>query len=137
MKHPAGVVIIGLGAVLLAGAGIGDAQEKAPPPIAGFARYSGTAKIQAPAGAARSLRIEVKDWHLERTEQAIRVPITGFYIVQLTSGHIDTELAGTRTSRRPGDIWTVASGQSMSLFFPRHSQTVHLQTIAVNPAGVR
>jgi len=127
MKHIAGVVIVSMGSALLAGAMIGDTKEQPAAPSSVFSRFSGTAKVNA-----TSLRVEIKDWQLVRTPQGIRIPVTGFHLVQLTSGKVDTEIAGRREHRKAGDFWTVAAGETMIVHFPPHSQAAKIKTIAIN-----
>jgi uncharacterized membrane protein len=130
MKHVRKVSIVSLASVLLAGAIIGATQEQSAGPAAAVSRYSGIAKVKA-----TSLRVEIKDWHFVRTAQGVRLPVTGFYIAQLTSGRIDTEIAGKQEHHRAGDFWTVAAGQTMTVSFPPHSEAAHIKTIAITPAA--
>ncbi len=134
MKHVREVAIVGWASVLLAGTIMGATKEPSASPAAVVSRYSGIANVKASGSAAVTpLRVEIKDWHLLRTAQAVRVPVVGFYIAQLTSGQIDTEIAGKQDHRRPGDFWTVADGESMSVTFPPHSQSAQIKTIAITP----
>jgi hypothetical protein len=105
-------------------------------PAAVVSRYAGVANVAARAGtAATPLRIEIKDWSLVRTPRGVRLPAAGFYIVQLKSGQIDTEIAGKKEHRHAGDFWTVAVSESMIVTFPPHSQAAQLQTITITPGG--
>ena len=139
MKHVREVAIVSLASVLLAGAIIGAGKEQSAGPAAVVSRYSGIAKVKAPGRTTPTpLRVEIKDLHFVRTPQGVRLPAAGFYIAQLTSGRIDTEIGGKQEHRRAGDFWTVAAGESMTVNFPPHSQSAQIQTIAITPAaGVR
>jgi hypothetical protein len=134
MKHVREVAIVSWASVLLAGTIMGATKEPAAGPAAVVSRYSGIARVKAPGSAAATpLRVEIKDWHFVRTPQGVRLPVAGFYIAQLTSGQIDTEIAGKQERRHPGDFWTVADGESMSVSFPPRSQSAQIKTIAINP----
>lgn len=123
-------------AVLLVAVLIAGAAEQSAKPAAAITRYSGVASVGLRPGAAVTpLRVEMKDWNFARTDQAVKLPIAGFYIVQLTSGKIDTEIAGKTEHRRAGDFWTVAAGETMSVSFPKFSESAQMKTIAVGPAG--
>ena len=134
MKHVA-AVLIALGSAALAGAMMQAASEKPGAPSSVFPRYSGVVQVKGPAGAAaRPLRVEIKDWQMVRTPQGVRLPVKGFCIMQLTSGAIDTEIAGKQEHHKAGDTWTVAAAESMTVRFPPHSQAAKIKTVAVNPA---
>jgi len=139
MKHVRGIAIVSLASALVAGALAGAADQHFGSPAAMVSRYAGVANVAAPGGtAATRLKVEIKDWSLVRTPEGVRLPATGFYIVQLKSGGIDTEIAGKKERRHAGEFWTVAAGESMTVSFPPHSQAAQLQTIAVSPgAGTR
>lgn len=137
MKHVRAMSIVSLASVLLAGAIIGVTQERSAGPAAVVSRYSGTANIKAPGrAAATSLHVEIKEWHFVKTSAAAaQLPAKGFYIAHLTSGRIDTEIAGKREHRRAGDFWTVAAGQSMTISFPPHSESAQIKTVAISPGA--
>ena len=138
MKSVSGVVIVSLASAILAGATASAADQQFASPAAVVSRYAGVANVAAPAGtAAKPLRVEIKDWSLVRTPRGVRLPAAGFYIVQLKSGQIDTEIAGKKEHRHAGDFWTVAVSESMIVTFPPHSQAAQLQTITLTPGGGR
>jgi hypothetical protein len=135
MKHVRGIAIVSLASALVAGA-LAGADQHSGSPAGMVSRYTGVANVAAPAGkAATPLKVEIKDWSLVRTGEGVRLPATGFYIVQLKSGRIDTEIAGKKEHRHPGEFWTVAASESMTVSFPPHSEAAQLQTIAVNPGA--
>ena len=133
MKSVSGIVIVSLASAILAGAGAADQQFASPAAV--VSRYAGVANVSSPAGTATPLRVEIKDWSLVRTARGVRIPAAGFYIAQLKSGQIDTEIAGKKEHRHAGDFWTVAVSESMIVTFPPHSQAAQLQTIAITPGG--
>jgi hypothetical protein len=128
--------IVGVASVMVAAA-IADATDQKPAaPAAVVSRYSGVLSVAAPTGAAaRPLRVEIKDWQMVRTPQGVQVPAAGFYIAQLKSGEIDTEIAGKKEHRQAGDFWTVAAGESMTITFPPHSQSAQIQTVLITPGA--
>jgi hypothetical protein len=130
MKNLTQIAAIGLACALVAGAIAVAADQQAVPAKAGVSRYSGVASVTA-AGKAAQLRVEIKDWHLVRSEEAVKLPVSGFYIAQLKSGEIDTEIAGKKEHRRAGDFWTVAAGESMTISFPPHREAAQIQTMTI------
>jgi hypothetical protein len=131
VKNLTKIAVVGLASALVAGAIALAADQKAIPATAAVSRYSGVAKVTSPEGKSAQLRIEIKDWNLTRTEQAVKLPVAGFYVAQLKSGEIDTEIAGKKERRRPGDFWTVAAGESMSISFPPHREAAQIQTMTI------
>jgi quercetin dioxygenase-like cupin family protein len=79
------------------------------------------------------MRIEIKEWHFVRKQQASQIPAQGFYIAQLRSGRIVTQIGGKSETRQAGDFWTIDAGESMSVTLPQHSQSAQLQTVAITP----
>ncbi len=131
MGSVAGAALVGVVAFAA-----GQADQKVSGPAAMVVRYAGVAEVPIRAGTAPArLRVEMRDWHFVRTEQGVKLPIVGFYIAQLTSGEIDTEIDGKREHRVAGDFWTVPVGGSMTLSFPPHSQAAQIRTMAVAPGA--
>ena len=136
MKHRTHILIAGLLSGLMGATVVTAADQKAGAPSGTVSRYSGVANVPGHAGAAATaVRVEIKDLALVRNEQGIQIPATGFYIVQLKSGRVDTEIAGKKEQRHAGDFWTVAAGEPMKVIFPPHSQSAQLQTVAITPGG--
>jgi hypothetical protein len=136
MQRVTEIAIVSLAIVLVAGAITGAGDQPSAKPAAVVSRYSGVVNVALRAGAAATpMRVEIKDWHFVRTPQGVRLPITGFYIVQLTSGDIDTEIAGKKERHRAGDFWTVAAGETMTVSFPQHSEAAQIKTIAITPGA--
>jgi hypothetical protein len=133
MKNVVEIAIMSLTSVLVAGAIAGAADQQFAAPAAMVSRYAGVANVASPTGTATLLRVEIKDWSLVRTPKGVRIPAAGFYIVQLKSGRIDTEIAGKKEHRHAGELWTVAASESMTVSFPPHSQAAQLQTITITP----
>jgi len=136
MKSRALRVMVSLAAIVAAGALALAADEHVAVPTSAISRYSGVAMVKAPATKAETqFRVEVKDWQLEATEQAVKLPVAGFYIAQLKSGKVDTEIAGKKEHRNAGDFWTVAAGETMTIRFPPHAESARIQVIAVAAGG--
>src|SRR6266852_1409616 len=128
MKRASRPAIGSFAIAILGGAIAHAADEKVAPPAAVVARYSGIANV-----AATPLTVEIKDWYFVRAPRDVRLQVLGFYIAQLRSGEIDTEIDGKKEHRRAGDFWTVAAGKSMTVRFPPRREAAHLQTITITP----
>jgi hypothetical protein len=79
------------------------------------------------------VRIEIKEWHFVRKQQASQIAAQGFYIAQLRSGRIITQMGGKSETRQAGDFWAVNAGESMRVTLPQHSQSAQLQTVGITP----
>ena len=136
MKSTTGRVMVSLTGIVLAGVIALSAEEYVAAPTRAISRYSGAAMVKSPAAnAGTQFRIEVKDWQLIATVQAVKLPVGGFYIAQLKSGKIDSEIAGKKEHRYAGDFWTVAEGETMTISFPPHAESARIQVIAVARGG--
>ena len=96
-------------------------------------RFSHMVRAKNTKGAEVPLNVEVKNWTVSRSARAFEMTDQGFYIVQLISGRITTEIAGKSTVRNPGDFWVVEKGQRMAISMKRPQESAGLQTIAVSP----
>jgi hypothetical protein len=113
---------------------IGQATAQAvEEPLRSIPRFSDVLNVPVAGGPAAPLRVEIKDWNLVATPKPFEVPAQGFYIVQLRSGKVITEIAGKSERRKPGDFWTVAAGVPMGVTLAPHGEAAQLETIAVNP----
>ena len=132
MKNWTVIVFASLTGICLVEALTFAAEQKPSAPAAVVARYSET--LTTPKGTTPAkVQVEIKDLHFVRDERGVKLPAAGFYIAQLKSGQIDTEIAGDKQHRRAGDFWTVPAGQIMTVHFPAHSQAAQIRTIAVGP----
>lgn len=96
-------------------------------------RFSDLLRLKNASGAVVPLKVEVKEWTVSRSARPFEMPDQGFYIVQLISGNITTDIAGKSTARHTGDFWIVEKGQRMAVSLKRPQESVRLQTIAVSP----
>jgi hypothetical protein len=132
MTKLANIGLVAIAGALLTAAVAFSAEQKSGVPAATVPHYSEV--LAAPKGVSPAhVKVEIKDLYFVRNEQGIKLPASGFYIAQLKSGQIDTEVAGNKEHRRAGDFWTVAVGQTMTVRFPAHSQAAQIRTIAVGP----
>jgi hypothetical protein len=132
MKSTAGKIMVSLAGIVLAGVIALAAEEHVAASTSATSRYAGVAMVKAAdAKAGTQFRVEVKDWQLAATEQAVKLPVAGFYIAQLKSGKIDTEIVGKKERRNSGDFWTVAAGETMMISFPPHAEAARIQVISV------
>ncbi|HEY6417693.1 MAG TPA: hypothetical protein VIX59_01715 [Candidatus Binataceae bacterium] len=102
-------------------------------PSGNIARFSDVLSVPMAGAAAAPMRIEVREWNLVGTAKAFQLPAQGFYVAQLRSGNVFTNIAGKSEKRRAGDFWTVGAGVPMTVTFAPHGEAAQLQTIAVNP----
>lgn len=96
-------------------------------------RFSDIMRLKNAKGVAAPLKVEIKEWTVTRSARPFEMPDQGFYIVQLTSGNITTDIAGKTTDRHEGDFWVVEKGQRMAISLKRPQEQARLQTIAVSP----
>jgi hypothetical protein len=96
-------------------------------------RFSEVVNVAKAGGAAKPMRVEIKDLSLVHAPDGVKIPAAGFYIVQLRSGEIDTEVGGKKEHHVAGDFWTVAAGEAMTVSFPPRSESAQLHTIAITP----
>lgn len=137
MKRTKPVVIVGVASAVLAAAVAGADDLRPGAPAAEVSRYSGLVEMAARAGAAGTpLRVEVKDLSFVRGPQPARLAEGPFYVAQLNSGVIDTEVAGKKEHRSTGDFWTVPAGESMTVTFPPHRQAAQLRIVTMTPVEV-
>src|SRR5579864_3994800 len=108
-----GGVVVLAGALLTAAVAF-SAEQKSGVPAATVPHYSEVLATPKGVSPAR-VKVEIKDWYFVRNEQGVKLPGSGFYIAQLKSGQIDTEVAGNKEHRHAGDFWTVAAGQTMTV----------------------
>jgi len=109
------------------------AAQSADEPLRSVTRFSEMMSVPVAGGPAAPLRVAIKDWNLVATPKPFEVPAQGFYIVQLRSGTVITEIAGKSERRKAGDFWTVAAGVAMGVTLAPHGEAAQLETIAVNP----
>lgn len=107
----------------------GDAQGT--PEVA--TRFSDVVRARNAKGSTVPLKVEIKEWNVTRSAQAVKIQDLGFCIVHLASGRITTEIDGKTTARNTGDFWTVQKGQHMAISLKRPQEQARLQTIAVSP----
>ncbi len=111
---------------------IGLAASPPPPAVPQNAtRFSAVMSVPA-AGAAAPVHVEVKNWYV-RAPKALQLSAQGFYIAELRSGTVVTEIAGKSEKRRAGDFWTVGAGVPMTVTIAPRGEAAQLQTIAINP----
>ena len=117
--------------LLLASVRLAPAQTSRVP-VATAIRYSGVANVARPGARAMPMRVEVKDWNFVQSATPFQVPAQGFYVAQLRSGRIVTQISGKSEKRVSGDFWTV-SGVPMTITMAPHGESAQLRTITINP----
>ena len=120
--------------VMLASLGL-TAGQQSPEPVVSVIRFSRVTRVPAAGEATTAMRLEVKDWALEKSPKGLQIPAQGFYIAQLRSGSVITTIAGKSRKRQAGDFWTVEGEQIMAVRLTAHCKAAQLRTIAINPGG--
>jgi hypothetical protein len=127
------VSIVRIGAILaVLGAIAFAADQPSQEATRSVSRFSGVVTTAALGGNA-PMRVEIMDWYLARTPQGFQIPAQGFYLAQLRSGRVVTDIAGKSETRQAGDLWTVPAGVPMTVTIRRPGEGAQLQTIAINP----
>lgn len=105
MKCKAATAVLVLTAIPLANA-IG--QVLAPTPV-----FEETTTTSAPA---QPIRVSIQSWGIAGQDHAAReIPLHGFYVAHLISGHISATIDGQSVDHLPGDYWGVKLGSSMQV----------------------
>ncbi len=68
-----------------------------------------------PGGSVAAMEVEVKDWSVSKAPNGLQIPAQGFYVAQLLSGVVTTDIKGKSETRKPGDFWTVDAGSPMTV----------------------
>jgi uncharacterized cupin superfamily protein len=84
------------------------AQALSPTPV-----FEGNTTMQAKNSATQTVRVSVQAWGIAGQEHEI--PLRGFYVAHLLSGHISATIDGQTTEHLPGDYWTVKPGATMQV----------------------
>jgi hypothetical protein len=113
---------------------IGLAAAPPPPQVPrNVTRFSVVMSVPVVGAAAAPMRVEVTNWYLVQAAKAFQLPAQGFYIAQLRSGTLVTEIAGKSEKRKAGDFWTVGARVPMTVTIAPRGEAAQLQTIAINP----
>jgi quercetin dioxygenase-like cupin family protein len=98
----------------------------AMPPAAGAAEalsptrmFEGNTTAPARNGTAQPIHVSVQSWGIggERGQDGPPqdIPLRGFYVAHLLSGHISATMDGQTAEHLPGDYWTVNAGATMQV----------------------
>jgi hypothetical protein len=93
-------------------------------------RFSNPVTLPTPKGPV-PLHVEVKDWYLAGHGRAVEISAQGFYIANLQSGDVVTQIGGKSEPRRPGDFWAVDKGVAMIVKV--NGEGAILETFAISP----
>ena len=108
MKHAAAISAVMSMATPLAGA---TAQTLSPTSV-----FEADTITPAKNGAAQPLHISVQAWGIAGQSHATHeIPLRGFYVAHLISGHIAATMDGQTAEHLPGDYWTVKAGGAMQV----------------------
>jgi hypothetical protein len=85
-----------------------------------------------PGGSVAAMEVEVKDWLVPKAPSGLQIPAQGFYVAQLLSGVVTTDIKGKSETRKPGDFWTVDAGSSMSVTLAPRKESAQLRMITLS-----
>lgn len=123
MKRKTVIAVLILIGIPLAGA-VG--QAPAPTPV-----FEEKTTTRAGNGTAQPVRVSIQSWAIAGQEDAAReIPLRGFYVAHLISGHVSATLDGQTTDHLPGDYWGVKAGSAMQV--KAFGQGALLETIVVS-----
>ncbi len=78
--------------------------------------FQGKATTVGKKGKQVPVTISIQSWGLSRQEHVIHdIPLRGFYVAHLLTGHIAETIQGQTTEHLPGDYWTVKDGATMQV----------------------
>jgi hypothetical protein len=78
--------------------------------------FEGNTTTQGKDGAAQAVHVSVQSWAIAGQDRAIHeIPLRGFYVAHMISGHISATIDGQTTEHLPGDYWTVKLGGAMQV----------------------
>jgi hypothetical protein len=101
-------------------------QALAPTPV-----YEEKTTTRAENGTAQPVRVSIQSWDVAGDEDAAReIPLPGFYVAHLISGHLSATIHGQATDHLPGDYWAVKVGSTM--YVKALGQGALLETIVVS-----
>ena len=75
-------------------------------------------RLTTPAkdGSPQAVHVQVQSWEIAGRDSATReIPLRGFYVAHLISGHISATTNGTTAEHQPGDYWAVQPGAAMQV----------------------
>jgi hypothetical protein len=82
-------------------------QALAPTPV-----FEETTTTSAP----QPVRVSIQSWGIAGRDHATyEIPLPGFYVAHLISGHISATIDGQTVDHLPGDYWGVKLGSAMQV----------------------
>ena len=92
-------------------------------------------QVEMPAGGSvAAMQVEVKDWSVFEHATGLEIPAQGFYVAQVLSGVVVTEIDGKSETRKPRNIeLPVSAGAPMTVTLAPRNEQAQLRTIAINP----
>jgi quercetin dioxygenase-like cupin family protein len=78
--------------------------------------FEGNATTLAENGTTQPVHISIQSWAIAgQGPAAHEIPLRGFYVAHLISGHILATIDGQNTEHLPGDYWTIKPGAAMQV----------------------
>lgn len=94
--------------------------------------YKGRLFVANANRAPKSAQITLQLWNLEKGDDSPQtLPISGFVVVNLRSGQVETTINGVSEVRVPEDFWTLKAGSTMQIKVL--GQSAMLETLIVKP----
>lgn len=75
--------------------------------------FEANATVPGKNGATEAVHVSVQAWEIGGEQQ--EMPLYGFYVAHLLSGHILATIDGRTMQHLPGDYWTVKAGAAMTV----------------------
>jgi len=106
------------------------------PGVVTATRFSETLALPAQGDklAAQSLEVSLGKLSVSGSRR-IEVPPMGFYVATLVTGDLVTNIGGQETLRRPGDSWSVKSGETMVVQLQGKSTSALFQLFMAKAPG--
>ncbi len=91
-------------------------------------------KVKMPAGGSvTAMKVELKDWPVSKALNGLQIPTQGFYVAQLLSGAVITDIQGNSVTRKPGGFWAAEAGSPMMVTLGPRKESTLLRTITLSP----
>ena len=72
--------------------------------------------INAQNGTTEAVRVSVQSWQFVGQDHAtFTIPLQGFYLAHVITGHVLATVGGNTTEHLPGDYWSIAPGAALQI----------------------
>jgi len=101
------------------------------PGVEASVRLAETLRVPAADGRMQPVEVTLGDWALSGAHTIVVPAQRFFYVATLTSGSADVSVAGDKSARHSGDVWTVSPGKTMSLTLPPRGDRALLRILTL------